>query len=1273
MNSTHTPVDVAWMLLCAALVMSMQGGFCFLESGLARAKNSTNVAIKNLIDFCIAAVVYWAFGFALMFGATSSGFIGLSHFCLGDDSGPWLLSFFVFQLVFCGTSTTIISGAVAERIQFRAYLIISFLVSGILYPVFGHWAWNGADNGRATGWLNSRGFIDFAGSTVVHSVGGWVALAAVLVIGPRLGRFGKDAKPIHGHNLPMATFGTLFLWFGWFGFNGGSTLAVNDQIPLVLVNTNLAAAFGGLAALALTWWLERRPAVEHVMNGVLAGLVAVTAGCHVLTPAGAAVVGIVGGVICCLITYLLPKLKIDDVVGAFPVHGVGGAWGTLAVALLGDSSKWGTGLTRWQQFLIQAEGVATCCAWAFGGSLCLLWVIDKLSPLRVPAEAELAGLNVSEHSANTELIDLLDDMQNHRSRGDFSKLVAVEPHTEVGQIAAEYNRVLQRVNHEMHDRAEAEAKFRSIFDNAIEGIFQTTPDGKYLSANRALARIYGFQTVDELTNSVTNIANQLYVDPERRTEFARLMNANDVITGFESQVYKSDGTVIWINENARTQRDETGRIVYYEGTVEDITERKQSETLLREKQEAEAANQAKSAFLANMSHEIRTPLNGVIGMLDLLSSTGLTEQQQRYAGIARSSADVLLSVINDILDFSKIEAGKLELEHIPFDLQQMAEDIPEMFLHRATEKRVELNCHVLPGSPRNVMGDPERVRQILVNLVNNAIKFTEDGEVTIRIERTTGADNASSLVRFSVVDTGIGIPSERLHKLFNSFSQVDASTTRRYGGTGLGLAICKQLVETMKGRIGVESTVGEGSTFWFELPMEVAEEQPERTMNLPKSFRESPVLAVDDNETNLSILHDQLSQWGLTVETCTSSSNALALLKSRREEGRPFGMAILDCVMPDVDGVELAEQIRRDSLLCNLRLLMLTSLDNGLDPRRAERLKVTVLPKPIRQSRLFDVIASLAYGNSKESKPDAVMAPRLVVGQGARRNDVLIADDNEINRMVASELLTAAGFRTKLVSNGVDAVRAVGQTRFDIVLMDCEMPEMDGFAATREIRRLEAEGKLTSTVANPLPIVALTAQAIQGDRQRCLDAGMTDYVTKPIHRQKLFETIHACLGDRNAKSSIERRTGLTEEAKHVVSVQVPTAQTDTAESADESGLDINLAEFTDRCMGKPKLVNDLLHMFSEAVDERVEELSKQLADGDISQVVRSAHSLKGMSANVSAVRIHRTAAQMEAAARAGRCDECRSIESQLLAEVESCQIEIRRLLKCTPVASTESV
>ena len=355
----------------------------------------------------------------------------------------------------------------------------------------------------------------------------------------------------------------------------------------------------------------------------------------------------------------------------------------------------------------------------------------------------------------------------------------------------------------------------------------------------------------------------------------------------------------------------------------------------------------------------------------------------------------------------------------------------------------------------------------------------------------------------------------------------------------------------------------------------------------------------------------------------------------------------------------------RDSMLCNTRVLMLTSLDNGLEPKRAERLRVTVLPKPIRQSRLFDVIVSLAYGQSSDSNSETVTTPKQTTGQAVRRGDVLIADDNEINRVVASELVMSVGFRTKLVANGLEAVKAVAQSRFDLVLMDCEMPEMDGFAATHEIRRLEAAGKLASTPADPLPIIALTAQAVQGDRQRCLDGGMTDYVTKPINRHKLFESVNASLADRNARHTAEP----SEVPKPQVISQAPVC--DLGPTDDLPSID--LADFTDRCMGKPKLVTDLLQMFSEAIDERAIELSKQLVDGDITQVVRTAHSLKGMSANVSAIRVHRAAAQMETAARAGQSDDCRKIELQLLADVASCQAEIGRLLKGTPEASSELV
>jgi Amt family ammonium transporter len=469
MTANPLLADCVWMLVCACLVMLMQAGFCCLETGLVRSKNSINVAIKNLFDFCIASVLYWAVGFGLMFGASYQGLIGTSLFFPEPNHGIWLLSFLFFQLVFCGTSTTIISGAVAERMRFSAYILVSVLVSGLFYPVFGHWAWGGLPGTDSLGWLRKLGFLDFAGSTVVHSLGGWMSLAAILVLGKRQGQFETGKAPIHGYNLPLTTLGVFLLWFGWFGFNGGSTLGLSDSIPLILLNTNLAAAAGGIAALACAWPMLKRPDVPMLMNGVLAGLVAVTASCNIVHPAGALAIGAIGGALSVATAWTLEKLHIDDAVGAVPVHGVSGLWGTLAVALFGDIAGFG-GHSRGYQFAIQLLGCTVCLAWGLGVGYVVLATINRFVRLRVTEDEEQAGLNHSEHLASTPLNDLLYDMEQQRLTGDFSRSVSVEPHTEVGQIALQYNRVVERAQDEIRSREEvvaalraAEEKYRCIF------------------------------------------------------------------------------------------------------------------------------------------------------------------------------------------------------------------------------------------------------------------------------------------------------------------------------------------------------------------------------------------------------------------------------------------------------------------------------------------------------------------------------------------------------------------------------------------------------------------------------------------------------------------------------------------------------------------------------------------------------------------------------------------------------------------------------------------
>jgi len=441
---TDQALDIAWILIAAALVMLMQAGFSSLESGLVRSKNSINVAGKNFADFFLTTAVFWLFGFALMFGASVFGVFGSSGFFFSDSSDAWLMAFFIFQVGFAGTSTTIMSGAVAERMRFSGYLIAALVFSAVIYPIFGHWAWGSLAGGEA-GWLEELGFIDFAGSTVVHSMGGWMALALVLILGPRIGRFGKNAVAIHGHDLPIVTLGVFILWFGWFGFNGGSTLGLTAEVPAIIVNTVLAGAFGGLAALGLTWWFDERPDVPTFMNGSLAGLVGITAAANIVSTGNAVIIGSIAGVVMYGVTVLLNRLKIDDAVGAVPVHLGAGIWGTLAVALFGRTEAWGGG-GRVGQLLVQLTGVGVAFIWAFGLGFVLMWLINRRFPIRIDPDGERMGLNVAEHGASTEILDLLTDMDEQRAADDYSNPVPVEPHTEIGQIAQQYNRVIADIS-----------------------------------------------------------------------------------------------------------------------------------------------------------------------------------------------------------------------------------------------------------------------------------------------------------------------------------------------------------------------------------------------------------------------------------------------------------------------------------------------------------------------------------------------------------------------------------------------------------------------------------------------------------------------------------------------------------------------------------------------------------------------------------------------------------------------------------------------------------
>lgn len=806
-----------------------------------------------------------------------------------------------------------------------------------------------------------------------------------------------------------------------------------------------------------------------------------------------------------------------------------------------------------------------------------------------------------------------------------------------------------KVQERTADLLELNIRYQNILIEAVDGIITIDTEGIIKSFNPAAEKIFGYSETEVLGKNV----KLLMPSPERENHDRYIQNylesGTKHIIGIGREVVglRRDGSEVPLELAVSESVAKDTRL--FTGLLRDISKRIEAENALREaKYEAENANRLKSDFLARMSHEIRTPMNGVLGMTELLQGTQLDGKQQRFAKTIYESAESLLSIINDILDFSKMEAGKLRLESIEVDLHNLLEETVDGLANLAYGKGLELNNSLPSNLTTLVETDPGRLRQVLTNLLGNAIKFTEQGEVTLK----AGARHIDSQrveVLFEVLDSGIGIDPAKQKDIFDSFTQEDGSTTRLYGGTGLGLAISKQIVNLMGGDLKVESVPGEGSTFSFALVMNKGVEAESRTSTQPQFVAGVKLLIVDDNATNREILEHQLEGWQAYTDSAASATEALKVLEDAVSSGDPHDLAILDMHMPRTDGMALARAIRENPNLSDLKLLILSSVATPASDQDLVDLRIAgQLTKPVRQSQLYDSLVVVLGGEmvAHTHSKGTIQSAKALTGH------VLLAEDNLVNQVVAVGMLEEMGITVSVASNGREAVHEACSGAFAAILMDCQMPEMDGFQATREIRAAESEsGK------SPIPIVALTANALKGDREQCLAAGMSEYVAKPFTSEQLHSVLSLYLQPSNG---IRQPDLSTPAAERTTTITL---------SETEPPIDSSVLEGISRYqkLGAPSIVDKVVTVYLETSRDATDKLRDAVKRTNATLLRECAHALKSSSANVGAMGLADLCKRLEVLAREGDLTTASKIHECLEREYERVVTALKRERAATAI------